>query len=136
MHSCRAHRFIFFAAVMLLVISGSAFSQARRATDSLILPGSPSGEVKDGVLMRPKGATILEVLSTSPLVNRIRIEQTDLSVPAIGTNPNRVFYDGDPLRMTNRRLDMAGVNKVRFTVWVRGERRIAEAVRLEWEAGR
>lgn len=136
MLKCRSLCLLFLVISMLAAVCGSSFSQLKSATDTIILPGSPGGEVQDGTLIRPQGANVLKIIGFNPLVTRIRIEQSDSLVPAIGRNPNRTFCDGNPLTLGNSSFNLTGVNKVRFTVYVRGERRIAEAVRLEWETGK
>ena len=106
---------------------------ASTETRTLTRPAAPEGAVCDGVLMSPPGMRGLQTLAVDRRVTRIRIEQTDLAAPAIGRNPNRVFYEGAAIRMP-RLIDLTGAHSIRFTVWASGNQRIANAVRFTWVA--
>lgn len=107
----------------------------RSETDTVIVPGSPSGEVSDGNLLSAPNKRMLLRAGVSSWVTRVRIEQSDYVVPEVGRNPNQVIYDG-PGTSIPAQINLTGINSVRFTVWVSGRARVASAVRFEWAYAR
>lgn len=84
--------------------------------------------------MRPEGKNKLQIVSVSPLVSRLRIEQSDYVVPLSGPNPNRVFADGDPYSFPELTFDLSGVKDIKFTVFLGAgvDRCLLQAVMLRW----
>ena len=101
-------------------------------SESFNVPGAPQGEVTSGVLMRPQGKKQIQMIMIDPRVTRVRIEQADYSVPLTGPNPNQLFYDDNPLQSMQTVFDISVAGNVRFTVWVRGDERIPQAVNFRW----
>lgn len=104
------------------------------ATDKFYVPGAPGGEVTSGVLPRPQGYNSIAAVWFSPQVVWLKIEQQDYAVPQVGQNPNRVFYDGNPLTSGGvPAIDMNSIGSLRFTVQTSGTERVARAVEFQWQ---
>ena len=102
-------------------------------TDKFYVPGAPGGEVTSGGLPRPPGYNSIAAVWYSPQVVWLKIEQDDYAVPQVGQNPNRMFYDGNPLTSGGVPvIDMNSIGSLRFTVQTSGTGRVARAVEFQW----